>query len=96
MFEIYHRKKLVGKVEKFFFAKDNTLFQSLRGINIEGDGKDVYVDPIYMPFLTVKREGTILFIDIAKRDGNFLTIVLHPHFPFIYVGNGNVSMEDDE
>ena len=96
MFEIYFKGKLIDRLHKFFIKKDNTLFQWLRGVNVEGgENGDIYVDPIYMPLLTVKLEGRILFIDLARKDGNFLTIVLYPRFPFIWIGDGQAEMKED-
>ena len=94
--EIYSKGKLVKKMKRFFVKKDNSFFVSLRGINIEGEGDTIYVDELYMPLLTVKLEGSMLFIDIAKPDGSFLTIIFSKVFPYVYIGGGNASFNEED
>ena len=94
--EIYNNGKLIKKLQRFLLTREGSFFLFLRGINICEDGMGIFVDELLIPLITIKRQGHLVFIDIAKRDGNFLTIVLFNRFPFVYIGSGNAEFEEDE
>ena len=94
--DIYSEGKLVEKLEQFALKRDNSFLLFLRGINICEDGKGIFVDALMMPVITFKKDGNLIFIDIAKLDGNFTTIVLYPKFPFVYIGNGKAEFKDEK
>ena len=92
--EIYNDGKLVKKLQRFFVKKDNSYFLALRGINICEDGMGIFLDEIYMPLFTFSIQGHLIFIDLAKPNGNFLTVILYDKFPFIHIGSGKAEFEE--
>ena len=54
----------------------------------------IFVDEIYMPLFTFSIQGHLIFIDLAKPNGNFLTVILYDKFPFIHIGSGKAEFEE--
>jgi hypothetical protein len=82
-------------------AKDFGLFRRKKGqflsrlIGFNITGRDVHIEPVYLPVLKVSREGGIAILEFSLARP-LLMVVLMPVWPFVHIERVSGMQLEDE
>jgi hypothetical protein len=78
---------------KLYKSKKGRVLNRLHGINITGN--DIQVEPVYLPLMSIEKEGGIILIEISLGKP-LLLVVLYQRFPYIHFERINAIKLEDE
>jgi hypothetical protein len=94
--KVYINKLLQNHTFRQFIARhEGSCLLWLWGVNVAIDGDDIDIEPVYIPALTIKKDGGVLAIDIRLWRESCRTIIFFNHPPYFWTGTAKyISLGD--
>ena len=93
--DIYAERIKLGTLRNIRWFRPGQFCSRLVGINIVQQEEQVTTEPVYLPLISIDRDGSVTFIELATNKP-LLLIVLFPQWPFIHIERTNVIHLEDE
>jgi hypothetical protein len=86
-----------GEYQDFILRRGDSYFMRLHGVNVNVQDGTVYVEPVYLPLLTISNDDGQLFIQVNTGKQDFVCIYLTRYFPFVTVFQSHaIQLENEE
>jgi hypothetical protein len=94
---VYYQRKFLNAFRSFIWHRKGELFVRLHGANHDfRPPSDLYIEPVYIPFLSWKKDGGHLYVDIRWLwNTRCRTLLFMSHPPFFWTGTSDqVKLEE--